>query len=228
MHITTSATVKAQNAVVRTEAARARAAREASEHSRQIASRESRALMRSVVEAATKRGRGSRSRTIKATSASFARHSKVSFKHKLSRAGTLGAIKKYPGLKATLPRTTSNLKTQNMLSVSERPHTPTQNACSEGSASEEELSPNITPASLRSASRRSKQQALAEQEHIETYNSVKSRVDRTSASRKRVSIESKTRQHDVSISPRGYRKHKASHETTSQLAQKSSRSQRGR
>lgn len=111
--------------------ARERAGRVAAEHSRQIASRETRALKRSTP--AGSRAPLRRKVPLKRST----RITKVSFQPKKSKEGALKSIKQ--GLRGG-SRPTSYLL--------DRPMTPMQNE------SDEDCSPNITPASLRSASRK--------------------------------------------------------------------------
>jgi palmitoyltransferase ZDHHC9/14/18 len=132
LHTGNAITNKAKNTGVESEMARERAGRMAAEHSRQIASRETRALKRSTPA-------GSRAplrRKVPLTRST--RITKVSFQPKKTKEGALKSIKQ--GLRGG-SRPTSYLL--------DRPRTPMQ------TESDEDCSPNITPASLRSASRKS-------------------------------------------------------------------------
>jgi palmitoyltransferase ZDHHC9/14/18 len=140
------ATTKARNAVVESKSARERAEREASDLSRQAASRGDRALKRSISGDLFKRSRSA----VKLT-----RHTSVIFQHKDSRPGALKAIKNSSSMLANSRRTNPTIHNRRAPRPLERPSTPTRETSTGVSDSEEDASPNITPASLRSASRKS-------------------------------------------------------------------------
>ncbi|KAF2856561.1 hypothetical protein T440DRAFT_494398 [Plenodomus tracheiphilus IPT5] len=148
---TNSVTMKAQNAVIRSEVARERAERYASEHSRQIASRESRALLRSASETAAHRVRSANLPKIKTSTV----RSKVSLIRRVPKAGGLKFGKKTSSHQSSSVITTASLNLRKGRSGALRPSTPTRATVAESSNSSEEASPNITPASLRSASKKS-------------------------------------------------------------------------
>jgi palmitoyltransferase ZDHHC9/14/18 len=135
-----STTTKARNAIVETESARERVEREASDLSRQIAGREDRALKRSISGDLTKHSRSA---------------SKVT--RNVSRLGALKAVQKSSGASSSLRRTDPTLNNGRGLRPIHRPRTPIRETSTRVSDSEEDISPNITPASLRSASRKSVQ-----------------------------------------------------------------------
>jgi len=151
-HIGNSATMKARNADVESVAARQRAEREAAEHDRQIASRQTRALKRSTSATTPRRGLSKYSRGrlpfVKST-----RITTVSFQRKAPRSGALKTAKKplrTGGVSGHVKSTRHGSRRSQYLG---RPTTPTRSLCDLDSATEDENSPNITPASLRSASR---------------------------------------------------------------------------
>jgi palmitoyltransferase ZDHHC9/14/18 len=175
----TSATTKAQNAMAESESARERAEREASDLSRQNASREDRALKRSTSGNLTKPSghlQTNRSSAIKVTS-----HISVDFPRSVPGSGALKATKKSSSPQYSSRRTTSMLSSRRGLRSLHRPGTPVRGTSTEVSGSEEDASPNITPASLRSA-RKPIQVSPIRQELREEpdTNSEKDRIARTS------------------------------------------------
>ncbi|KAH7079241.1 hypothetical protein BKA63DRAFT_438980 [Paraphoma chrysanthemicola] len=147
----TSAVTKARNANVQSAVARERAEREAAEHSRQIASRQTRALKRSTVVSA-RRGNAKHLRnrlpTIKST-----RTTTVSFQRKVQKPGALKAVKQPLHSRVPAQQTKAATKRTSRPSAQKLPATPTKR--SYAADSDDDSSPNITPASLRSASRKS-------------------------------------------------------------------------
>lgn len=139
-----SASAKAKNAVARLESARERVEREADALSRQNASRENRALKRSNSGTLDKRTRSTNLRTAKPFTVKSTRHTTVSFQRKVTRPGALKKVKK----------PTRPLSSRKALR-SQRPSTPNRETSTEVLDSEDNGSPNITPASLRSASKKS-------------------------------------------------------------------------
>lgn len=174
-------TTKARNAYVQSKAARERAEKDAGEHSRQIASREERAMARSIPDLASKRARSAQLRTTKPTSISFARHTTVSFQRKISKTNTLEPIKNKRSPSTTIERHAPKFSSKRKLGVSSRPSTPIQDSDAESSRSEDDTWPNITPASLRSASRNAKQLSLTSQQRsrISSATTAKSRIAHT-------------------------------------------------
>jgi palmitoyltransferase ZDHHC9/14/18 len=143
LHIGKSATVKVKNADVQSEVARERAEREAAEHSRQITSRQNRALKRSTPTANARRTHLRKGLpSIRST-----RITTVSFPRKMPKVGALKSVKQ--SSRGASRQVKSVFGGSGRSHSSERPSTPTQ------SDSGENDSPNITPASLRSASRKS-------------------------------------------------------------------------
>jgi palmitoyltransferase ZDHHC9/14/18 len=143
LHTGISAMANAKSAGVQSEVARERAEREAAEHSRQIASRQNRALKRSIPTANARRAHLRKALpTIRST-----RITTVSFPHKMPRVGALKSVKQ--SSRGASRQVKSVLRGSRRSHSPERPSTPTQ------SGSGENDSPNITPASLRSASRKS-------------------------------------------------------------------------
>lgn len=150
-----SATTKARNALAQNEAAREKAAKEAADHAAQIASRESRALQRHKATATSKRGRllhkasNAAKPTVRTTKKTV-----INLKRKLpvsktaSKPGALKPVKNLLGKVANGSRAQKPSKAA-LLVNRQRSATPE----SSESSSEEE-SPNITPASLRSANKK--------------------------------------------------------------------------
>jgi palmitoyltransferase ZDHHC9/14/18 len=147
------ATAKAKNASARAESARERAEREANELSRQNASRENRALKRSNSGTMDKRTRSANPSTTKQFIVKSTRRTTVSFQ-KVSKPSALNKDKKPSRLQSNLRGTSSTLNNRKTLR-SQRPSTPDRETSTEVPDSEDDASPNITPASLRSATRKS-------------------------------------------------------------------------
>lgn len=143
VHIGNSAITKMKIADVVSEVARERAEREAAEHSRQIASRQNRALKRSTPIANARRSHLRKG----ASSIRSTRITTVSFPRRVPKVGALKSVKQ--PLRGASQQVKSVLDSSRKSRSLDRPSTPTQ------SESEDDHSPNITPASLRSASRKS-------------------------------------------------------------------------
>lgn len=146
LHTGSSANTKAKNVSVATTAARERAEREAAEHSRQVASRQTRALKRSSITS-SRRSQNSQLRN---------RLTTVTFQRKVPKVGALKAVRHQPA--HLRPSLRTGMSKQSGNSSSRRlgePSTPTRSSQKDPLEWEEDLSPNITPASLRSASRQS-------------------------------------------------------------------------
>jgi palmitoyltransferase ZDHHC9/14/18 len=148
-----SATANPKTTGVQSEKARARAEQEAAEHSRQIASRQTRALKRSTPASNSRRTQSKLLRnnlpTIKST-----RITTVSFKRKVPKSGALKAVKQ-PSHLHTVSRSAKTARGGSSKSrLQGRPSTPTRSSSEQQSDSDDD-SPNITPASLRSASKKS-------------------------------------------------------------------------
>ena len=215
VHVGNAATTKAQNAFAQSEAAREQAEREADEHSRQIASRENRAIKRSVSEDASRRGRCAKSRTTKPTAVKITRHTTVSFKHRVPKKGALTAVKTSSSFHATSRSTPSAIRAKKRFQGAKRPSTPVQNRRAEESSSDEDCSPNITPASLRSASKKSMQ-----------ISPVRRDVDRGRATRRTNTVTANTsRRSGLALTQEGTRE---DDNDRSYPSQDRSRSTRGR
>lgn len=150
-----SASTKARNALAQSEAARERAAKETAAHAAQIASRENRALLRHKATATSKRGRllhkASNAakptvRTTKKTVINLKR--KVPVPKTASKPGALKPVKKLLG-KPTTGSHAQKPSKASLLGNHQRSSTPES-----AESSSEDDSPNITPASLRSASKK--------------------------------------------------------------------------
>ena len=149
-----SATTKARNALAQNAAALQKAEKEAAAHAAQIASRETRALQRHKATATSKRGRllhkASNAakptvRTTKKTVINLKR--KVPVLKAVSKPGALKPVKNLLGKVAKASRAQKPSKAA-LLVNRDRSATP------ESSGSPSEESPNITPASLRSANKK--------------------------------------------------------------------------
>ncbi|XPS94006.1 hypothetical protein M3J09_003332 [Ascochyta lentis] len=160
VHIGNSATNKVKNVDVVSKAARERAEVDAAEHSRQIASREDRAMKRSSALTISKRSRPTVLRHTTKGSLKSTRHTTVSLQRKVVRPGALKAVKP-SRIQAALRRTNNAAVTgRKGLAPSKRPSTPVSDSDAEDYDSDEDASPNITPASLRSASKSGKKLAI--------------------------------------------------------------------
>jgi palmitoyltransferase ZDHHC9/14/18 len=148
-----AATTKAKNAGVQSTVARERAERDAAEHSRQIASRQTRALKRSTPITNSRRQNSKNLRnnlpTIKST-----RTTTVSFQRKVPKSGALKAVKQPSRFRVISRNTKAALGSSKKSEAHDRPSTPPRSSHALQSGSDEDNSPNITPASLRSASKK--------------------------------------------------------------------------
>ena len=152
IHSGNSAAAKTNNANVQTLAARDRAEREATEHDRQIASRQSRALNRSTPPIT---GRNARSKLLQGRmpSVKSSRITTVSYQRKVSRSSALKNVKR-PARPHTTIRHALSASSKKRRQVENIPSTPTRSVRGSSVGSDETESPNITPASLRSASKK--------------------------------------------------------------------------
>lgn len=222
-----SVTAKTKNAIMESQAARERAEKEANEHWRQIASRENRAIKRSITGTGSRRARSNFVRSHKSSSVKFTRHTTVSFKHNLPKPGTLKAVKKPTVLHSARARNTSALRTQKDPQASKRLSTPIQCSNAEGSHSEEETSPNITPASLRSASAKSSQLSPVNRKQMGRKESSGPGLERDRAVGALALGIPKLRHRDSSSAPRSIHKAGAGVKKLYHPAQSRSRSTRG-
>jgi palmitoyltransferase ZDHHC9/14/18 len=175
-----AAITKAKNAGVQSEAARERAEREAAEHSRQIASRQTRALKRSTPITNSRRQNPKHLRnhlpSIKST-----RTTTVSFQRKVQKAGALKAVKQ-PSRSRIISRKTKMAPSGSRVSqIHDRPITPSRSSHTLQSGSDEDASPNITPASLRSASKKLRPNAEAKSDPKGNDRTEENRALRTYA-----------------------------------------------
>jgi|SRR5690242_6520200 len=134
-------------------AVREQAELDAAEHSRQIASREDRAMKRRTASSVSKRLRPTIMKRTVNGSLRSTRTTTVSLQRKVARPGALKAVHKSARLNATSRRTTTVGHGRKGLPPSKRPSTPISDLDVEDGSSDEDTSPNITPASLRSASK---------------------------------------------------------------------------
>ncbi|KAJ4413271.1 hypothetical protein N0V91_000246 [Didymella pomorum] len=160
VHVGNAATAKSKNSHASLRAAREQAEVEAAEHSRQIASREDRAMKRSTSAKVSKRLRPTVvRRTVQGTLKST-RTTTVSLKRKVVKPGALKAVNKSARTQVASRRGNAAPTGRRGLAPSKRPSTPESDSDLEGDDSDEEPSPNITPASLRSASKDGKKRVF--------------------------------------------------------------------
>ncbi|UPX13975.1 uncharacterized protein EKO05_0004468 [Ascochyta rabiei] len=160
VHIGNSGTTRVKKSDVVSKAARERAEVDAAEHSRQIASREDRALKRSSTLTISRRSRPTVLRHTTKGSLKSTRHTTVSLQRKVVRPGALKAVSKPSRMQAALRRTNAAVTGRKGLAPSRRPSTPISGSDAEDYDSDDDTSPNITPASLRSASKGGKKPAF--------------------------------------------------------------------
>jgi palmitoyltransferase ZDHHC9/14/18 len=146
-----SAITKSKNAGVHSESTRNRAERDAAEHSRQIASRQTRALKRSTPTASS-RHQNLKNPRKQLPSIRSTRVTKVSFQRKLQKPGALKSIKQSSRSRVIPQNTRTASGTSKRSQHPKCPSTPTRSSRISQSGSDGDNSPNITPASLRSAS----------------------------------------------------------------------------
>ena len=144
---------KAKNRNAQSRAAQERAEDEAAKHSQQIASREDRAMKRSSVTV-SKRSRTTAVRQTKLPSVKSTRLTTVSFQRKATKPGALKPVGKSSRVQTAIGRTAASGATKRKgIPPTKRPSTPTSSSGADESESDHD-SPNITPAALRSASRK--------------------------------------------------------------------------
>lgn len=147
-----SGTLKSRTHENTMKAVREQAEIDAAKHSRQIASREDRAMKRRTASSVSKRLRPTIMRTVNGSLRST-RTTTVNLQRKVARPGALKAVHKSARMNVTSRRTTPVGHGRKGLPPSKRPSTPTSDSDVEDGDSDEDTSPNITPASLRSASK---------------------------------------------------------------------------
>jgi palmitoyltransferase ZDHHC9/14/18 len=171
IHTANSGTAKVKNVDGQSKVARERAEKEAAEHSRQITSRQNRALKRSTPVTGSKRVQSKLLRN-NLSSIKSTRITTVSFQRKVPKAGALRAAK--PSHLRAVPRSvTAASRGIRKPRLQGRPSTPTRSSCDQQSDSEDD-SPNITPASLRSASKKSGPSSPAVRGRLSKVESIKS------------------------------------------------------
>lgn len=142
---------KARNALAQSEAERDRATREAEAHATMKASRENRAMQRHKALATSKRGRllhkasSAAKPTVRTTKTVINLKRKVTVSKTATKPGALKPVKNLPGKAAKGSRLQKPSKAALLV--------PRHRSATPESSSEEE-SPNITPASLRSANKK--------------------------------------------------------------------------
>lgn len=153
VHAGNAVTTKVKNSTAARRVAREKAEVEAAKHSKQIASREDRAMKRSSSLKASKLSRPTVvRRTVKGTLKST-RTTTVNLQRKVVKPGALKAVSKFARTHAAPRRTGAATNARRGLAPSKRPSTPESESDLEDDDSDEDASPNITPASLRSASK---------------------------------------------------------------------------
>lgn len=169
---------KARNAFLESTFARDQAKRDAIELSRQAASREHRALKRSTSKTVVKRARSTRTRPAKPPAVKVTRHTTVNFQRKVSRPAAMKMVKMSSSIHSDLRRPNSSRNNRKGLRSIQRPLTPTRRSGTAESDSEGTASPNITPASLRSASRKSTHASPSLKDCLEKGGSSNTRSSR--------------------------------------------------
>jgi palmitoyltransferase ZDHHC9/14/18 len=186
---------KTKHANVHSEVARERAEREAAEHSRQIASRQTRALKRSTPATNSRRQNSKYLRnqlpTIKST-----RITTVSFQRKVPKPGALKAVKHHSQSRA-ISRPTKAAPSGKRSQLRDRPSTPTGSSHDSEFESDEDNSPNITPASLRSASKKLTPISPDVGGRLKRIGSTKSTLEKAKMSRTYAKASSKIQQRAV-------------------------------
>lgn len=161
--------IKARNKLIASQTAREQAEQEASEHSRQTASRENRALKRSAPAMTGRQARAAKSSTTRPTTVKVTRHTTVTFQRKVSRPGALKSVKKFPRTESGPRQAEPKPKGKKGVRSAQRPSTPDRETSDSASESEDDnMSVNITPASLRSATRKSAQSSPVVRGHPNT------------------------------------------------------------
>lgn len=159
VHIGNSATTKIKKLDGASRTARERAEADAAEHSKQIASREDRAMKRSSTLTISKRLRPTVLRHTTRGTLRSTRHTTLSMQRKVVRPGALKAVSKPSRIYGALRHPDATVTGRRGLAPSNRPSTPSSSSGAEDYDSDSDVSPNITPASLRSASKDGKERA---------------------------------------------------------------------
>jgi palmitoyltransferase ZDHHC9/14/18 len=167
IHSGNPATAKTTNANVHNQVARERAEREATEHDRQIESRQSRALNRSI-PSATARNTQTKLFQRRLPSIKSTRVTTVSFQHKVSRSSALKTVKRPARLRTTARQLHPAVGKKRLQNYT--PRTPTRSVRGSSAGSDVTDSPNITPASLRSASKRMRPTSTSANSHSANAN----------------------------------------------------------
>ena len=180
-----SVAVKTKNMNAAMEAAREQAEIDAAEHSRQKASREDRASKRSTALTISKRLRPAVMRRAASSSLKSSRTTTVSLQRKVVRPGALKTVNRSARLNATSRRSNTMTNGRKGLPPSKRPSTPTSSSDTEDVQTDQDASPNITPASLRSASKDGRKRAsnldVDSQDSPSGFNAKKGRASHTTA-----------------------------------------------
>ncbi|KAF1913567.1 hypothetical protein BDU57DRAFT_520492 [Ampelomyces quisqualis] len=177
----TTAMSKVKYAIDEPEVARERAEKEAAEHSRQIASRQNRALNRSTPVTGS-RSAGAKYLRKNLPSIKSSRITTVSFQRKVPKVGALKAIKQSTHARAATRPAKTALGASKQARSQARPTTPKKNSRDVESDSDED-SVNITPASLRSASKKSLNASPAVRGRLSKVESIKSKSESKRMSR---------------------------------------------
>jgi palmitoyltransferase ZDHHC9/14/18 len=156
---------KGTNTNVKSEVIHGRASKEAAEHFRQIVSRQHRALKRSTPETTPRHSRSNLLRK-QPTLTKSTRVTTAGFGRNLRRLGTSKVIKRSVRTQVGPQHRNVVGRGKGGLQTCLRPRTPTHSSSEPFSDSGEDASPNITPASLRSASKRSTRTSPVVEGHV--------------------------------------------------------------
>lgn len=154
-HMGNSAMTKAKNAQALTDAARDKAQKDAAAHAAQIASRKDRALQRSKSLTMSRRSKMLRKATRgSASGLKSSRHTTVSISRKVSKPGALKPVRRIATTSARNAAASRGRKGIRPARASKAAAPPERSATPSSSSSSDDESPNITPASLRSANKK--------------------------------------------------------------------------
>ena len=117
-------------------------------------------MKRSTALTISKRMRPTVTRRTVSGSLKSSRTTTFSLQRKVSKPGALKAVNRSTRLNTTSRRANAGMNGRKGLAPSKRPSTPTSDSDVEVDDSEEDASPNITPASLRSASKDGRKRAF--------------------------------------------------------------------
>ncbi|KAH6620152.1 hypothetical protein C7974DRAFT_399004 [Boeremia exigua] len=210
-----------------TRVAREQAEIDAAEHSRQIASRENRAMKRSSALAVPKRLRPVVMRRTANGSLKSTRTTTVNLQRKVTKPGALKAVNKSTRMYTTSRRASAAVSGRRGVPPSKRPSTPTPDSEVEEDESDEDASPNITPASLRSASKDGRKRVLNFESDSQP-SPPRSNTKRGEAARATVTNRLRSTQQKLAVNPRSLHDTGAGVKNSYHPAQNRQRTVRGR